>query len=409
METVKIIGMGMGLEDLSSAQLEIIEHADILVGGQRHLAQFDNSRAQKRRITGDLDGLIQFIQSEQSTKQIVVLASGDPLFYGIGKRLIEALGTERVDVYANITSVAAAFARIKEPWHDAVIISAHGRNTRSDLIKALQHGQKIAVLTDPRNSPAWLAEICLQNGITDYDMCVFEKLGSADERIGWHTLAVAAQKDFGDPNLVVLKRIRRKPGQTGNPVLHLGMPDIVFDHEAGLITKAEVRAVSLSKLRLTAGNVLWDLGAGSGSVAIEASLLIGNGQMIAVEKNPNRVRDIQTNAGRFNLANLLVVQTELPDGLAELPAPDRVFIGGGGKRLARIIEVAAGHLDPKGIIVVNTVLLESLHAATQIFEKLRFECEVTQIQINRSRSMPWGRRLEAENPVWIVAAERKSN
>ena len=409
METVKIIGMGMGLGDLPTAQLEIIERADILVGGQRHLEQFDNLKAQKRRITGDLDGLIQFIQTEQSAKRIVVLASGDPLFYGIGKRLIEALGSDRVDVYANITSVAAAFARIKEPWHDAVVISAHGRSTASELIKALQDGQKIAVLTDPRNSPAWLAEICLKNGITDYNMCVFERLGSADERIGWYTLPVAAQKDFGDPNLVVLKRIRRKSGHTGNSALHLGMPDIVFDHEAGLITKAEVRAVSISKLRLAVGNILWDLGAGSGSVAIEASLFIGKGQMIAVEKNPNRVRDIQTNASRFNLTNLQVVQAEMPDGLAELPAPDRVFIGGGGKQLARIIEAAAGYLNPKGIIVANTVLLESLHAATQMFEKLGFETEVTQIQINRSRSMPWGRRLEAENPVWIVAAERKSN
>lgn len=407
MEPVKIIGMGMSRQDLTPEQLAIINRADVLVGGRRHLALFEGLAALKMPITKDLDDLIEFIDTQPAGKQIVVLASGDPLFYGIGSRLIKSLGPQRVKVLPNINSVAAAFARIKEPWHDAVVISAHGRKPESVLKRALQRQNKIVVLTDPANNPAWLASICLNNHHTDFEMCVLEKLGSEDEHVGWYRLQDAAQRVFANPNLVVLKRICRPPEPFDPPVLHLGMRDSDFAHQAGMITKAEIRAVSLSKLCLRAGDVLWDLGAGSGSVAIEAALLTNNGPTIAIEKNPERINDIRANAKRFNLTNLDVVQAELPEGLAELPAPDRIFIGGGGRQLARIIQAGAGHLKQHGRIVANTVLLQSLQTATEMFAKLGFANEVTQIQINRSRSMPWGQRLEAENPVWIIAAERK--
>jgi precorrin-6Y C5,15-methyltransferase (decarboxylating) len=190
--------------------------------------------------------------------------------------------------------------------------------------------------------------------------------------------------------------------------LRLGTPDECFEHQQGLITKSEVRAVTLAKLRLGPGQVLWDLGAGSGSIAMEASLLIGKGRMVAVEKSPRRIAQIKANARRFHVRHLSVVQAELPEGLNGLPTPDRIFIGGGGKDLTGIIAAAAGYLGPGGLVVINTVLLQNANGAVATLQKLGFATEFVQVQIHRSQPMPYGERLEALNPVWIITGLRKA-
>jgi precorrin-6Y C5,15-methyltransferase (decarboxylating) len=186
------------------------------------------------------------------------------------------------------------------------------------------------------------------------------------------------------------------------------MPDHCFAHEKGLITKSEIRAVSLAKLQLRPGQVLWDLGAGSGSVSIEASVLVGDGRVIAVEKNENRIDQIKFNLDQFDVANVDVVQAVLPDGLEDLPLPDRIFIGGGGRDLKQIIQAAAPFLSADGIVVVNTVLTPNVLAASETLESLGFTAAMVQVQVNHSRKMPWAERLEAQNPVWIISGSRKS-
>jgi precorrin-6Y C5,15-methyltransferase (decarboxylating) len=153
---------------------------------------------------------------------------------------------------------------------------------------------------------------------------------------------------------------------------------------------------------------LWDLGAGSGSVAIEASMFLKTGKIIAIEQKTDRVENIRANCRQFKIRNLEVFQADLPNGLEQLPKPDRIFIGGGGKELGKIIDAAAYHLKPGGIIVVNTVLIQSLDIALESLKKNGFETDFVQIQISRSQKMPWGERLYAQNPVWIISGERNS-
>jgi precorrin-6Y C5,15-methyltransferase (decarboxylating) len=327
------------------------------------------------------------------------------LFYGIGARLVEAFGPQRVTIHPNISSVAAAFARIKEPWGDARILSLHGRNSTGDLFKALAEVDRLAVLTDPERNPAWVARLIIEKLGGGFRMAVMEALGSASERCGWYALAEAAAIRFREPNIVLLKR--EPPAITVRRPLRLGAPDDEFEHDRGVITKSEVRAVALAKLQLGAGQVLWDLGAGSGSVGIEAALFIGGGKIVAVEKKPQRIEQIKANARRFGVRNLRVAQAELPEGLARLPKPDRVFIGGGGRDLPRIISAAAGRLKPCGIIVVNAVLLQNVHDAAAALRELGFATEIVQVQIHRSEPMPWSERLEALNPVWIITGRWK--
>lgn len=406
MNPVTIIGMGMTAEDLTARHLKIIDTADILVGGKRLLNLFKESRARKKVIGKDINGVVNFVRQEMEKQKIVVLASGDPLFFGIGRRMVDAIGANNTLIYPNISSVSAAFARIKEPWDDVCVISLHGRKIDRRLFKALEENNKIAVFTDPKNNPARLAARLMKNQFLNYKICVLEALGSVSEKVNWYSLAEAAKMKFRDPNMVVLKR---SPIGIQDPArLFLGAPDNWYDHHRGLITKSEIRAITLSKLRLATDHILWDLGAGSGSVAAEAALLIRKGKIFAVEKESERVAQIKNNKKRFGITNLKAIQAELPQGLEELPRPDRIFIGGGGKQLKSLITAAAHYLKPRGVMVINTVLIPNVETARATLEKLDFETEVIQAQINRSRQMPWAARLEAQNPVWIVTGMRKS-
>jgi precorrin-6Y C5,15-methyltransferase (decarboxylating) len=402
--TIDVVGVGLGPGDLTSNQRRIVESAEILIGGRRLLAFFSDLPVEKKIIGKDLEEVIAYIRRRMNRKSIVVLASGDPLFYGIGARLVEAFGPDRVTIRPNISSVAAAFARIKEPWSDARILSLHGRNNVGDLFKALAETDRLAVLTDPERNPAWLARLVLEKFGGGFRMAVMEALGSASERHAWYSLTQAAAMKFREPNVAVLKR--EPAAAPSRRPLRLGAPDDEFEHDRGVITKSEVRAVALAKLQLEAGQVLWDLGAGSGSIGIEAALFLGRGKIVAVEKNPRRVAQIKANARRFGVRNLRVAPAELPEGLARLPQPDRIFIGGGGRNLPAIVSTAARRLKPDGIVVINAVLLQNVHDAAAALRKLGFATEIVQVQIHRSEPMPWSERLEALNPVWIITGHR---
>jgi precorrin-6B C5,15-methyltransferase / cobalt-precorrin-6B C5,C15-methyltransferase len=397
---VTIIGLGMSPDDLTETQMELIRQADILMGGKRHLAYFKELSLEKKEVTKDIKGAIAFIRDRMEDRQIVVLASGDPLFFGIGSLIIRDIGADKVAVYPNVSAVAAAFAKIKQPWSRAKVISLHGREREFELLRQLQNDDPVAVFTDLVKTPAWIAEFLISRGLDDVEMCVAENLGSEKERIGWFRPDQAAKARFDELNVVILKR--GKSGKNAQEGLRLGMPEDAFQHEGGLITKTEVRVVSLAKLKLQPGLVLWDLGAGSGSVGIEASLLLPGGRIIAVEKKTERVAQIQSNIRSFGVTNMEVVQAQLPNGLEDLPTPDRIFIGGGGKGLSEIIATSASHLKPGGVMVANTVLLANLDGAVAAMRKVGFETEVIQIQIQRSKPMPWSERFEAQSPVWII-------
>jgi precorrin-6Y C5,15-methyltransferase (decarboxylating) len=404
MKTVFIVGMGMSVKDVTASQMEIIRSADILMGGRRHLDQFKELPVKKEMITGNVAQSIRFIKHHCSENRIVVLASGDPLFYGIGARIAAELDHEALTIMPNITSVAAAFAHISEPWNDAIIVSLHGRDRQHQLFGALNARRTTAVLTDARHSPQWLARRLMEKGVSGVTLAVFEQLGMPEERYDWYALDQAANQSFAQPNVVIVKHLLQSPGAED---LMLGMADEAFEHEAGLITKSEVRAVTLAKLQLTPGLTLWDLGAGTGSVGIEASVLIGRGRIVAVEQDAGRLSHIRDNVRRYGLFNLDIVQATLPQGMEKLPAPDRIFIGGGGRELPSIIKAAAGHLAPGGIMVANTVLVDSLSRALEAMESCPMTTEAIQLQVNYSKTMPWSRRMEARNPVWIISGRKR--
>ena len=230
---------------------------------------------------------------------------------------------------------------------------------------------------------------------------MLEDLGQDAERITWMSLAEAQEREFSPMNLVV---VVPEPGEASprRPQLHLGLPEAALAHQAGLITKAEVRAVVLAKLKLLPGQVLWDVGAGCGSVGLEASLLVPGGKIFAVERHPERAAQIAANRDHYGVDNLEVVCGRAPECLADLPDPHRVFVGGGGPEVGAIIQEAVRRLAPEGRVVVTAALLETLEAARTALEQAGWEVEVVQLQVSRSHPLAGGTALQALNPVWIV-------
>ncbi len=403
---VYVIGLGLSYKNLTKEHIEIIDQADILVGGKRHLDYFENYCGQKIKITKDIDGIISFIKDYADKKCIVVLASGDPLFFGIGARIVTSIGKERVKVYPNFSSVSAGFAKIGESWDDAAIISMHGKDQEKDLKEAVLSKIKIAVLTDYKRTPAYIASLISDYLSKDTVFYIFERLGSSDEKVYTLDFVQVLEKDFKQPNflIIVQKKKELKISEKG----FFGMDDSCFVHEKGLITKAEVRAVTLSKLRLDSSDlVLWDLGAGSGSISIEASIFIKTGKIIAVEKKESRIKQIKENIKSFKVfSNIDVVSLDLPSGMNELKLPDRIFIGGGGRDLEKIAKRAVSFLKPDGVIVINTVLMDNINIVCNMLDKSGLKTEIVQIQINRGKEMPWGKRFEALNPVWIITGKK---
>lgn len=401
-EPVHVIGMGLSPADLTASHLALIDRAAVLVGGKRHLSYFEDVNAVKKEIASPVSRVLDFIEAHMAGGLVVVLASGDPLFFGIGKTLITRLGPDKVVIHPNVTSMAAAFARLKLPWQDAAWVSLHGQNNMSALAKALDDKDLLCVLTDPKHDP-----LAVKKQVDTHDdawqMWVLENLGTPEENILSVDELTGPGEVFSQPNVVVLQK--GEPAAPGGP-LRLGTPDNWFIHEKGLITKAPVRVLSLAALALSQDHILWDLGAGSGSVGIESTLFLPDGFVYAVEKNEARVAQIKANVARFKVKNLSVTMARLPHGLADLPRPDRVFIGGSGKNMDQVLDVVAMALNPWGRIVINTILVETLHMAVSVLEEKGFEVSLTQAQVSKSKTMPWGRRMEALNPVWIIAAQR---
>lgn len=400
---IHTVGMGMGPADLSQRHMEVIEKADFLVGTERHLNWFADHRAKKRKIDSPMSGVLADIETFVQSGTVAVLASGDPLFYGIGTTLIRHFGKDAVTVYPNISSMAAAFGRINRSWQEAAAVSMHARDGRRCLMQALAAAKPVFVLTDPENSPDRVAQMVVQDFSDDVEIWVAERMGHQDERIHNPDIRHAARQTWRTTNCVILVP---NPASLPGPGLFPGMPENCYTHSRGMITKSEIRAVVFSKLCPRPGDVFWDLGAASGSVAIEAAFFMTFGRIFAVEKNPNRAADIRTNAEKYAPNRVEVVEDDISGAIQNLPDPDRIFVGGGGKDLEAILLETCPRLASKGRIVINLVVLENLGTCLSVLKHLGFAAEIVQVQISRSSQMAAGMRMTAHNPVFVVTGQK---
>ena len=400
MEKIHVLGLGIDHKNLTPVSLKIIDAAEVLVGGDAILVRFQDHPGIKIPIQSPLEDVIGKIRDQlKSRREVVVLAEGDPGYFGIGKRLIEVFGEESVIIYPNVTTLQVAAARVKMPWNPIKTVSLHGRRDLQPLFRALVRNDRIGVYTDPEFNPARVADELIRRGVETFKMHVFEALGTASEKVSCFELKEAAERTFSPLNFIILERIRK-----AEIPFTLGLDDDLYVHQRGLITKKEIRAVSLSALGIAPTHTVWDLGSGSGSVAIESSLLAHEGAVLAVEKDPERVQCIRANIKRLGAFGVHVIAGEMPGCLRTLPDPHRIFIGGGIGKDNRVLKEAALRLKPGGRIVLNLVLMDSLARATDCLKELKWDFSITQVQVSRSKTTAGDQRLTALNPVYIVSA-----
>lgn len=436
MNPVRIIGIGDdGAAGLPQTLLRRVEEADLLVGGERHLGFFPEVGADKLAVQEGLAKAVQIIDAAQAEgKKVVVLASGDPNFYGIAGYIGKKLGKERIEIHPGLSSVQLAFARLKESWHDAFLGSVHGK-TRDRVADWVRQHAKVALLTDPDNSPSAIANDLIAAGIRGVRAFVGENLGGEDERTGFYTLEEMAETAFSPLNVVVLLRDEAavpaetevaatarplSPGDGGGPMgtcgqtggerfFPMGIPDHQFHQrkpKRGLITKSEVRAVSLAKLQIRPADIIWDIGAATGSVGIEASMLAPYGHAYLIEKNGDDMEILRANVEKFGRTNVTIRCGKAPEGLDEWPDADAIFIGGTSGQMQPLLELCARKLKPGGRIVLNAATIENLSGALEGFKRLGMHVEITLLQVARSKPILDLTRFESFDPVYIVKAVR---
>lgn len=416
---IDVIGLTDGGPHALPAELRaIIADAEVLCGGDRQLAFFPDHDAVRLAVRGDMKTLAESLRAEaEGGRRVVVLASGDPLLYGIGGTLRRFLPASLLRIHPTVSAVQLAWARVAEPWQETGLVSVHGR-ALAPVVEAARRHRKLAVLTDDQHTPATVARALCEAGIADRRAVVCERLGGPAERIIETTLAALPEQTFDPLNVLLLIASGRTEGEDflQSSVLRPqsspwfpGLPDGAFAQrtpKAGLITKREVRVVSLAALGLHRACVLWDIGAGSGSVAIEAALLHPTARVFAIERDPEGVALIGENCARFGTENVTVIAGSAPGVCADLPDPHAVFIGGSGGALAAMIAAATARLRPDGRLVVNLATLDGLHDALAALKTAAWQSELLQLSVARGTPIGGMTRLQALNPVFVIAAQR---
>ncbi|MEW6023316.1 MAG: precorrin-6y C5,15-methyltransferase (decarboxylating) subunit CbiE [Pseudomonadota bacterium] len=420
----RVIGvLDDGAASLNPTALAYIRNADVVIGGARTLALLEREckpGAVRHDLTKRLKEVPEWVRAARNDNLgCVVLATGDPLCHGIAPYLAQHLCVDALDILPNLSTLQLACARVGLAWQDARIVSVHARDagewTRGSvpghglygLAQALRRESRLLVLTSPDNSPDRIARLLLAEGLgDDFHMAVAENLLQPEERV----LAdlnppEAAQMRFADLNVVLLWRVTA----SAQPV-RFGLMDSEYAQrqpEKGLITKQEVRAVSLARLQLRQASLVWDIGAGSGSVGLEAARLCPDGHVWAIEKNDLDFAIAGQNHAAFSVSNYSLHHGKAPEGLEAWPDPDAVFIGGSGGELAGLIATILGRLRPNGSLVMNFVTLENLATATATLQATEgVSWDVLQLQAARSKPILHMHRMAAENPVWIVCARK---
>lgn len=375
-----------------------LDAAELVLAGRRHLREVAlPPHVRTLALRDDPLGAVDAVVACEGP--VVVLASGDPGFFGIVRLLRARVPAERLEVVPAVSSVALAFARAGLPWDDAVVVSAHGRDLRPAVAACRAH-PKVAVLTDRGAGPA---EIGAALADLPRRLVVAERLGLPDERVVSLAPQDAPQQQWAEPNVVLVvddaRAIAPGKGWLAGRVApdEWALPESAFAHRDGMVTKSEVRALALARLGPRLGDVVWDVGAGSGSVGVECARL--GAAVVAVEKGP--VEHLRANAEAFGV-DLQVVQGAAPAALEGLPDPDAVFVGGGGADVADVVRACVAR-GPRRVVVA----LAALDRVAPVAEALApYAVDGVQLSAARLRPLAGAHALAATNPVLVLWGTR---
>ena len=410
---IAVVGIGLdGVTGLTQAVRDIVEEADVLVGGKRHLGYFQEHSGKKLELN-NLNSIMNAIAKyDAEALAVVILTSGDPLFFGLGRLLLERFNPSQLEFYPHLSSVQIAFNRLKIPWQDATLISVHGRSLGTSIELLKQGKAKIAILTDSQNNPSAIARLFLSLELpVNYSFYICENLGAETEKISHYSpleidkLSKLERHNFANLNVLILIREIQTNDFDLTNLPTIGIPDssfLSFADRPGLITKKEVRLAVLGELALQPQQTVWDIGAGTGSVSIEIARLCPTSQIYAVEKTGMGSTLIVKNSQRFQVDNILSINGKAPDILQDLPECDRIFIGGSGGDILNILHICNRKLKERGLIVLAFATIEYQLETIGWLNDNNWQYRLLHLQISRSTPISHLTRMTPLNPVTII-------
>ncbi len=402
-KTPYIVGIGPGNQGyLYPLAQKAIEEADVLIGGKRNLEEFAHLNKETVSIDGKLAPIVSFIEEQWQNKSIAVLASGDTGLFSIRAYLQKKLPEVPFSVLPGISSLQYLIAKCNVNLNDLKIITLHGSN-KVNLRDTVARNEVTAIFTGGSNSPQAIAAKLATMGFADLSVTVGENLSYPDEVLVTDTAKAIAQMHFGNLSLMLVKNpsVNERPW----PYLTMGLPDESFLRDEVPMTKSEIRAIISSKLRLKANSKVLEIGAGTGSVTIEAALTASEGHVWALEKNPIAVALCRKNIEKFCLDNVTLIEGTAPEAIPELPRIDAIFIGGSGGNMKDIIKK---YSNCSVRLVISAITVESVTEALDAMKEYGFEnIEIVQAAVARSKKAGSKHLMMGMNPITIVSGERK--
>lgn len=383
-------------EGLSFKALKAIENSDVLIGAKRMIENFSGNK-----INAYLSDDIKKALDGKDYKTVSILVSGDTGFFSATKKLLTSLNKHDIEVIPGISSISYFSSKINIPWSDMKILSVHGRNTK--YLGAVMRNEKTFLLTGGENKVETIINYLYKKGMKHLKIYVGENLSYENEKITIGNIEDLLNKTFESLSVMVIEN------NSPNSFHSIGINDNDFLRGEVPITKSEVRCIALSKLQLKEEDIVYDIGAGTGSVSIEAALTSFNGEVFAIEKNPLAVDLLKKNREKFKAYNMEIIEGEASTLISSLPKPDKVFIGGSGKKLSSIIEMCLLK-NPNVKIVITAITLETLSAAIECFKKFNIKnTEVVQTFISKAKKVGPYNMMMGQNPIFILTGEGDQN
>ena len=407
-ESISIVGIGDdGVEGLTATSINIIKQADLLVGSSNLTVSFQTDVEDVWDPGSDYEAIAVRLESSGDQK-VVVLSAGDPLFYGTARFLCNRIGKSRIRVIPSVSTMQLAFARVKENWDEAYLTDL-GNQSIDHVVQKVRSAERVGVFTDSENTPSALAAALLEARIDYFTAYVCENLGSPDERVTSGTLKEVSDQVFDSLNVMILVRHVSAPDRPTEMIGKrlFGNPDEMFlqtKPKRGLLTSSEIRCLALAELNLGPTSVVWDIGAGSGSVAIEAAQISPGGRVYAVEMDVDDFSLIGQNAERFGVSNVFPIHGAAPTAWQDLPDPDAVFIGGTGRQLEAIIADALDRLKPGGRIVADMASIDNVSEVQTLLRDATGDVKIWMFNVAKGNYQLERIRFDAQNPIFLLSA-----
>lgn len=395
---VTLIGMGSGQpENLTLQGLAALRQADLILGARRLLAVLPAGCTENRAAAYRPDEVAELLQTSGAENAVLVY-SGDTGFYSGASSMmekLEALGV-RARVLPGLSSIQLLASALGRPWQGWNLVSAHGRTC--DPVAECMQGRPTFFLTGGSEDPATLCAQLEAEGFGDVQGVVGQCLGTPEEKLFRGSVKELAAGRFNSLSVLLVEAVEGLPRRAP------GLPDEAFERGDVPMTKQEVRAAVLAKLAVRPEDILWDVGAGTGSVSVELALAAPRGRVYAVECRPEGCALIKANREKFRTRNLVLVEGLAPDALSDLPAPDAVFIGGSKGSLAAIVDAALDK-NPDARICVSAIALETLSAAVAALTAKGRTVQVSQIAVSRAKAVGGLHLMMAQNPIYLITGE----